>query len=208
MRALDLTGQRFRKLVAIAPHGRRGKRVLWLCRCDCGNEKAIPVLTLRNGNSTSCGCQQVALGKNLRHGMSKTSEHKIWTGIHERCTNPNSKFFSHYGGRGIRRCERWDAFENFYVDMGPRPSRLHTIERIDNNGNYQPGNCRWALAMEQQGNTRKNVCFTIGGETAHLSEWARRFDIDPDLVSQRILRDGMDPEIALTKPKRLVSKPG
>jgi hypothetical protein len=143
--------------------------------------------------------------QNITHGMSRSSEFKIWTGIHQRCTNPNSEFYKYYGGRGISRCARWESFEAFYADMGPRPSPKHTIDRIDNDGNYEPGNCRWATKAVQASNTRKNVYFTINGERAHLSEWARRYNIDPDLVSQRIIRDGMDPEKALTKPKRRAS---
>lgn len=198
MRLIDLSGQRFGRLTVVDRAPSQG-RVRWICRCDCGGEAIVSGDVLNRGASNSCGC--LRLGQNRRHGLSGSSEHKIWSGIRERCTNPKSAFFSYYGGRGIYRCERWDLFESFYADMGPRPSRLHTIDRIDNDGPYSPENCRWALPLAQAANTRKNVYFEIGGERAHLSEWARRFDIDPDLVSQRILRDGMDPETALTRPK-------
>lgn len=205
MTMIDLIGRVFGKLTVIERRGTRNRSPLWYCRCACGGEKTVPGMVLRAGRSNSCGCLQRQPGQNRRHGMSKSTEHNIWTGMRERCKNPNSKFYSYYGGRGIKRCERWNVFENFYSDMGRRPSRKHTIDRIDNDGDYSPENCRWALPTVQHGNTRKNVYFVIRGEKAHLSEWARRFHIDPDLVSQRILRDGMSPEDALSRPKRRAS---
>jgi hypothetical protein len=148
---IDLKGSRFANLVvADRTDSDRYGRTRWRCVCDCGNEVVVGSNNLRTGNTKSCGCRKHA-GPNKTHGMSNTPTHRSWLKMLERCENPKSNRFAYYGGRAIRVCPRWKSFENFLSDMGPRPERK-TLDRIDVNGNYEPGNCRWATAKEQRAN--------------------------------------------------------
>lgn len=157
---------------------------------------------LRHGHTSSCGCRRVAAGKRNRiHGRTDTPEFKIWTGVLTRCENPRCEAYPRYGGRGIEVCERWQTFENFLADMGPRPSADHSIDRIENDGNYEPGNCRWATDAEQNQNTRSNRLLTYAGRTQPLSVWAREFGIRRETVRER-LKAGWDVERALTVAPR------
>ncbi len=132
------------------------------CMCDCGKNIDVRLRSLRQGNTKSCGCYSIvvqkenAIKRNTTHNLSKTSEYKTWRSMKHRCFNSNNKHYRHYGGRGITVCERWsESFINFYNDMGPKPTPLHSIDRIDVNGNYEPSNCKWSTASEQQKNKRK-----------------------------------------------------
>lgn len=144
--------------------------------CDCGTVKIVYGGNLRQGKSKSCGCWASTRFKeiNKRHGMSRTPEHNTWSNIRTRCTNPNTHNYAIYGGRGIKVCERWDVFENFYEDMGPRPSDKHSIDRINPDGDYEPGNCRWATLVEQASNKRSNVLLELNGELITAAEFSRR----------------------------------
>ncbi len=127
-----------------------------------------------SGRTKSCGCKSHAMtgATFVTHGMAGTPTYKIWLGIKKRCLDPNSKSFERYGGSGIKICDRWMNFEPFFADMGARPSSKHSIDRIDNDGNYEPGNCRWAT-IKQQARNRKNTLFaTIDGKERPVAEWA------------------------------------
>lgn len=148
-KATDLSGQRFGKLVAMEPTAQRLRGyVLWSLRCDCGNRHAATSSNLRAGNTNSCGCMR------HRHGHYRDATHNSWRAMIGRCVQPKTRSFEHYGGRGISVCDRWrNSFESFLADMGVRPEGK-SLDRINPDGNYEPGNCRWATAFEQRHNRR------------------------------------------------------
>ena len=160
LRIGDLTGQTFGRWVVISrgsddPSG----RAYWNCLCECGTEKLVRVGHLRGGLTQSCGCRraEVAAQTHTTHGMRWSPEYSVWSGMKRRCFNPNEQNYAYYGGRGITICPEWaESFETFYRDMGPRPSDDLSIDRIDVDGNYEPGNCRWATATEQSSNQRRS----------------------------------------------------
>ena len=165
----NLTGQKFGRLLVLKFLESRDNKRFWLCLCDCGKFKEKPTGELTNGGTLSCGCmkREKILKATTTHGLTKTPEYQTWAGIKKRCLNSKNKDYHHYGGRGITICKRWlNSFENFLEDMGERPSKNHSIDRIDNNSNYCKENCRWATQKEQKRNTRKNkkVINTITNE--------------------------------------------
>jgi len=138
------------------------------------------------------------------HGKTGTSEYKAWDGMKQRCFNPNDKSYPNYGGRGIRVCARWlgpNGFVHFLADVGPRPSSRHSIDRINNDGNYAPGNCRWATPIEQQSNRRNNVHVRVGDVTRTAAAWGRRLGAERHRVLARIAW-GWSAEDAATRPRR------
>lgn len=148
----DLTGQTFGRWTALsrATNADDGS-IRWNCRCSCGTERVVVGHVLRRGESCGCGCLRGNAGT---HGMTHTPEYRCWIAMKQRCTNPKNRAWNGYGGRGIRVCIRWKQFEHFLEDMGRRPTVIHSLDRIDVNGNYEPANCRWATPSEQQRNKR------------------------------------------------------
>lgn len=154
---MDLAGQRFSSLVALERAGKdTAQHPMWRCKCDCGTESLVSVYRLLSGHTTSCGCRQRSV--RLRHGATtgrvRSPEFRAWVAMKQRCENPNVPHFDTWGGRGIGVCARWADFPTFLADMGPRPSAKHSLDRIDPNGNYEPGNCRWTTKDVQQHNVR------------------------------------------------------
>lgn len=160
----DISGMRFGRLRVIqVSHSQKRDRLkgtvlYWKCICDCGTEVIIAAPNLYKGDAKSCGCyhKQILIASNTTHGLSNSTEYEIWAAMKQRCENPQNHAYSNYGGRGIAVCQRWrESFEAFYADMGPRPKDL-SIDRIDNDGNYEPGNCRWA-ALPHKTASRRSV---------------------------------------------------
>ena len=202
-------GERFGRWVVQSPSTYQGASVAYECRCDCGTAKLVRADRLRSGKSKSCGCAArealITHGFTCKENRRESREYWVWNMIVQRCKNPNVKNWNDYGGRGITVCERWLKFDNFYDDMGPRPSSKHSIERIDNNGPYDPGNCTWALRSDQAKNKRNNRLIEANGERLHLAEWARRLGADHSTIIGRIAR-GWPESKAVTTPIRKASR--
>lgn len=205
---IDLTGQRFGRLVvekldhivSKATHN----QYYWLCKCDCGNTKSILGQSLNRGATLSCGCfqKEKIRERSKTHGLSKSRLYIIRSNMIQRCYNSRSTYYKNYGGRNITVCDEWKnnptsflewAFSTGYADD-------LTIERIDNNGNYEPGNCRWATNEEQGGNTRRARLITFKGETRSIAQWARHLKIKKSILIDRLNKLGWSEEEALTTP--------
>lgn len=173
MKKVDITGKRFGLWTVLGFSGVKNGQYLWRCRCDCGGEKDVIKQNLMRGLSSSCGCAKPEKSRinATTHGMSKTQEYRIWSGMHTRCYNPKEKCFRYYGARGIAVSDDWKSFEAFYRDMGPRPAPGFSIERNDTNGNYCKDNCKWIPLRRQAWNTRSNRLHTIGSDTKCIAEW-------------------------------------
>lgn len=171
------------------------------CMCECGVAKSIRVYLLINGQTKSCGCLRrtaPAIQKRT-HGYSKTPTYRSWCLMRSRCNNPNFPKYPRYGGRGIAVCERWERFENFLADMGPRPADT-TLHRLDNDGDYSPGNCQWATTTDQARNKTTSRLLTFEGKTQSLADWADEKGINPFTLWNRIATYGWTVEAALTTP--------
>jgi hypothetical protein len=189
-----IADQQFGCLTTIAS-AYHDSRLWWLCRCKCGASKEVRDQHLRSGAVRSCGCMK----NRPKHSMIGTPEYNAWVAMKNRCRHPRCKGYPNYGGRGIRFCDRWaNDFVAFFADMGPRPSSLHSLERIDSNGHYEPGNCRWATRGEQNRNRRNNVIITAWGRQQVVTDWAREVGIDPKVITKRI-EAGWPAEDALTR---------
>lgn len=194
----DLQGLAFGRLTPVEITGRDKSGQRWLCKCECGVEKVIQRCALVSGAAKSCGCYNLEKtaerGRaNRKHGAVGTSTYKIWAGMHKRCNDLKD---SRYGGRGIKVCERWSEFENFLADMGKRPEGM-SIERDKVDGNYEPGNCRWATDVEQANNRRSTRYIEFNGKRQSMTMWAREIGINPLTLRAR-LEMGWTAERALT----------
>lgn len=199
---LDLTGQQFGRLTVIRKDGKLGQQTAWLCRCECGNAVRLRTNALRSGNTRSCGCyakEYQSMPKKYRNGIFIDKLYKAWHAMIDRCTNSNNKSFSRYGGRGISVCNEWNdynAFAEWAIQNGY--SEKLSLDRINNDGNYEPNNCRWTTMKVQRNNTSSNRYETINGITKTISEWADEYGVRYSTVLQR-LNAGMNITEALTK---------
>ena len=205
-RFIDITGQKFGRLMVIERIGtsKSGGNALWLCQCFCGQLVTIQAPDLKSGHTQSCGCLQKEViarrstihGHNLNRKVSST--YGSWRSMKTRCFNPNDPAYNSYGGRGITVCERWKkSFKNFLEDMGESSIDLQ-IDRIDNNGNYNKSNCRWTTSKTNNRNRRNNRLITYKGETRCLSEWAEKYNINPNTLWMRLNQYNWSLEKALT----------
>lgn len=166
-------------------------QAVWRVVCDCGREHAVSAANLYKGR-VPCVCAPKQ-GGNKTHGLSHTSEHKTWTKMNERVRNPNCKDYADYGGRGICIAPRWESFENFYADMGVKPSDKHSLDRIDVDGDYCPENCRWATPIEQANNKRCTIKVTVGGVQKTLRDLSEEFGISTTAIRKRLRKcDSLD----------------
>lgn len=208
----DLTGKSFGLWTV---HDYAGKDrfglSLWTCSCSCTPDRMIVVIgsSLKRGKSLDCGCRRLKrkVEWNTTHGKSNTEEHSIWMGMIQRCVNPNQPAYKYYGGRGIRVCERWlgdNGFVYFLQDMGPRPSRSHSVERKNNNKGYGPDNCIWALPVVQGRNNRRNHIITAFGKSQCVSAWEEEYKCTRGVISYRI-NHGWSAEEAITGRVRVAT---
>lgn len=190
VRFKDLTGQRFGKWTVISRAENRCHHTYWLCRCDCGTEKAVNQCNLVKGVTTSCGCYNKEKANRKTHGLSKHRLYRIYQNMKNRCYRKNDKYYSIYGGRGIKICDEWLndfaifaewALNNGYADT-------LSIDRINTNGNYEPSNCRWIDNFEQSNNRRTTRQITYNGETHTVREWAKITGIKYEIINDRLKR--------------------
>lgn len=204
---LGMIGSRFSRLVVVCPEAVGLKQPMrsWLAVCDCGTHKIVPEVHLRAGSTQSCGClrnerMKAVLGTHghARRGRNRSREYGAWSKMTQRCTNPDDHRWGYYGGRGIKVCEAWLAsFEQFLADVGPKPTSKHSLGRLDNDGDYEPGNVRWETPLQQARNRRDTVFVTVHGESKTLAEWAALFGVDYYVAYHRI-KAGWTPEKALS----------
>jgi len=186
---IPLFGKTFGRLtVEDVSHKRTGSSVHWKCKCSCGRNVEVSGASLRGEHTKSCGClrKDFSVMKFTTHGQSNSPTHKTWMSMNRRCTNPTHQAYKYYGGKGVKVCKRWKSFKNFLQDMGERPLGK-TIDRFPKtDGNYEPGNCRWATVMQQRSRTTASRLITYKGKTFHLNEWARITGIKRETIARRL----------------------
>lgn len=210
---INLASRRFGQLVVLKYVGRGDRNHYWECKCDCGELSIANSKCLLSGMTTSCGCyrMQRMLKSTQTHGHTanyRTPEYKTWQNMRSRCENPNAVGFHAYGGRGVRVCEEWrlgdgtkSGFECFLADIGPRPTEKHSLDRINVDGNYEPGNCRWADNQQQQRNRRDNIWVEVDGRRMLISDAIEKLDI-PRTSFYRLLDKGISLKEAITASAR------
>lgn len=205
-RFIDITGQRYGRLIAVKriekPEGIKSNSAWWLFKCDCGKDVTTNSNNVRSGRIKSCGCWQKE--RLITHGKSNTKLFSVWSRMRERCTNENRRDFHRYGGRGITVCDEWrNDFQAFYDwAMANGYDDNLTIDRLDNDGNYCPNNCRWATQKEQANNRSTNIFITYNGNTLTVTQWAEKTGVLCDTLSKRLNKYGWSVEKALTTPIR------
>lgn len=194
----NITNKKFGRLEAISfgfnkttPNGT--KMPFWLCTCICGKKVYINKYALISQKTKSCGCLRQETSKKVHtfHNSCHTTEYRTWQSMKSRCTNPKKTDFYLYGGRGIKVCKEWsqrNGFKKFQTDMGKKPSKEHTLERIDTNGNYTPQNCKWSTPKEQANNRRSNIMISFNGKTQNLKQWCEELGFEYGLIALRSIR--------------------
>ena len=196
---VDLTGKKINRLKVLflcREKNKNGNKI-WAAHCQCGRITFGLSSNITSGHKKSCGC----LHKDTIRKDNLVKNHPLyftWEGMRSRCKNPRAKNFKHYGGRGIKICKRWDIFKNFAKDMGEKPSRKHSIERIDNDGDYSPENCRWATQKEQTNNTRRSL-IEIDSKKMSAKQWCQKYNINYGTYNNRVYR-GWSKVEALQRP--------
>jgi hypothetical protein len=199
---LELTGQKFGRLTAIRiAEKRKHKKYYWECKCECGNICVVMGTKLKNGYTKSCGCLLPDLIRETKttHGLTHSKTYKIWASMKKRCDNPADNGYHKYGARGIKYCEKWGLFENFFSDMGLCPSG-YSIERINNNGDYEPDNCKWIPLKDQARNRRSNRYITYNGITKTIIQWSEHYNIEYRKLYVRLVTLNWTPELAFNTP--------
>ena len=201
---IDITGKKYNRLTVInrAENSPAGN-IRFNCICDCGKHTKSFGTDLRSGRTKSCGCHARELINKIltKHGMEKSTEYKSWQGAKARCYNVKNKKYHRYGGRGIKVCERWrNSFVNFIFDMGKKPSVKHTLDRIDNDGNYCPENCKWSTGVEQSNNRSTNTFIKYNGEHLTLAQWGKKTGIPANVISSRLRILNWSTHDAITTP--------
>lgn len=193
-------GDKFARLIVkTISHIKKGKRY-WVCECDCGGTVVTSTTHLRSGNTRSCGCILNELIKSRSLSRRRNSpEYQVWMSMRSRCNNAKHRSYAVYGGRGIKVCKRWDDFDLFLKDMGPRPSLEHSIDRINNDGNYEPANCKWSTKKEQNRNSSNNLILTLNGVEKAAAQWAEDLGMIVQTIYSRKLK-GWSDEQTLTTP--------
>lgn len=197
MRRIDysIIGKRFGRLLVIELDRIENHKTWWKCKCDCGKETVVYRGGLTSGDIVSCGCYRNEHKSEyaFKHGLTNNPLYGVWSGIIQRCTNPNADNYNRYGGRQIGVCDEWkNDFQSFYdwaISNGYK--RELTIDRIDNNGNYEPRNCRWSDKITQQNNTRRNHKFTFNGVTHTIAEWSRLLGVNHETLRYRIKHNNL-----------------
>jgi hypothetical protein len=206
---IDLTGKRFGKLTVVSFAYMRGTRSYWNCICDCGNEKIAGIDHLKNGDIVSCGCVQKSTlpPSHKKHGMSNTRLYTIWALMKYRCYNPSRREYHNYGGRGIKVCDEWMEFDSFMRwAFNNGYSENLTLDRIDNDGNYCPENCRWVDRKAQQNNRRSNRLITFKGITKNITQWASDNNLPYYVLKKRLDVLGWSFERAISEPAKKMKK--
>lgn len=212
---IDMTGKRFGRLTVLRrshthrhPNGKTS--IMWLCVCDCGQKKAINGNNLRSGITKSCGCyhDEIRRAATKKHGKTHSRLYGVWGSMRQRCNDPNHPAYQYYGGKGVAVCPEWDDFECFEAwamssgyNVNAKPHEC-TIDRIDNDGDYCPDNCRWVNSTVQSNNQQSNVLITFSGKTQTRAQWAKEIGIKYHTLRDRIDRYGWSVERALTEPLR------
>lgn len=203
MKIENLINQKFNKLLVLRRLPNQGKKVMWECKCDCGNLTQVLTSNLKCGRTKSCGCLRISklVSRSTTHNQRHTKLYEVWKTMKQRCFNPNCDSYKNYGARGITIYSDWkDNFNSFYewsISNGYQDGL--TIDRIDFNGNYEPSNCRWVDRLTQANNTRTNVFIEFNNEVHTIAEWSRIYNIKQSVLSDR-LRRGWSIEKSLTSP--------
>lgn len=208
---IDITGQKFNHLYVISHAFNKNGRSYWNCLCDCGKTVVVLGSSLKSGNTKACGCHQKDGWSNgITHGKSKTRQYRIWQNMKNRCLNSKDQYFKNYGGRGIKVCDEWigkDGFISFYNwAIGNGYKENLTLDRINNDGDYCPENCRWVGRNEQMRNTRRNRILEYKGRKQTMIQWSEELNIPYHILNGRINQYGWSTKDAIETPIQNVTE--